>query len=139
MESDFRALLVGHAALIALVPAARIFHGNYAQGVAPPAIRFFKVSGLTGLHMQGSDGLTESRMQVDIRSAVRGGVAVVPEVLAIRDVLTALLHTFRGIQGSTDFRVIHLMDDRGVEFSKVDSTEYYTASLDFHIWSRAAA
>jgi hypothetical protein len=139
MESDFRAILIGHASLIALVPKGRIYPGNYAQGAASPAIRYAKVSGVTGLHLKGSDGLSETLMQIDVRSAVRPGVAANVEVLAVRDVLVALLHPYRGLVGTTDFRLIHLNNDRGVDFEKTDATQFYTTSLDFTVFSRVAA
>lgn len=138
LESDFRSILTGHAALTALVPAARIFPANYAQGAASPAIRFNKINGATGLHMRGSDGLTETLMQIDVRSKVREGVGAHGEVTAVRDVLVALLHPYRGIKGDTDFRLISLDADRGVDFERTGADEYYTATLDFRIWSRAA-
>lgn len=133
METDFRALLAGHAQLIALV-STRIYPSTYAQGTDDPCIRFQKISGGPGLHMQGSDGLSNDLMQVDIRA--RSALSA----LAVRDVLMALLHPYRGVVGGTDFRVIALVEggDRGIRHEKPNDTDYYTNSLDFRIWSRAA-
>lgn len=131
MEADFRAILAGHAPLIALV-GTRIYPSTYPQGATDPAIRYQKVSGITGLHMQGSDGLTESIMQIDVRATSAASA------LAVRDVLVALLHPFRGIQGDTDFRLIKVDNDRGIRHEKPVDKDYYTASLDVRIWSRVA-
>jgi hypothetical protein len=139
MESDFRAILAGYAALIALV-GTRIYPSAYAQGATDPCIRYQKITGGTGLHMQGSDGLDDAQVQVDIRGLT------VASVIAVRDVLIGthgtggLLHPYRGIVGDTDFRLIRLVDggDRGIRHEKPNDVDYYTASLDFRIWSRAA-
>lgn len=132
MEKDFRALLANHAPLIALV-GTRIYPVTYAQGSEAPAIRYNVINSTPGLHMQGSDGLTDTLIQVDIRGTTY------QSVIAVRDVLSALLHAFRGVQGATDFRIISVSADRGVRFEKPDNIGFYTASIDFNIWSRVAA
>lgn len=131
MEADFRALLAAHAPLIALV-GTRIHPTSYPQAAQSPAIRYTKISGQIGLHMQGSDGLAVTLMQVDIRATSFASL------MAVRNVLVALLHPYRGIVGSTDFRLISLATDRGARFEKPDAVEFHTASLDFSIWSRSA-
>jgi len=136
MEADFYAILTGHTALTNLVPATKITASNYKQGATGTLIRYSKVSGITGIHMTGSDGLSDSLMQIDIRGLASSGIG---PVMAVRDVLVAVLHPYRGIQGSTDFQVINLTNDRGVQFEKPDTVEYFTCSLDFNVWSRAAA
>lgn len=144
MENDFFSILTGHAELIGLVPASRIFPVVYAQGSASPAIRYTKISGAPGLHMQGSDGLTSSIMQIDIRARVSDGQSDYGKVLAIRNVLVGkhgtdgLLHPFSGVKGETDFRLIRLRSDRGVSHDKTGAEEFYTSSLDFDVWSKAA-
>lgn len=135
MESDFRLILTGHAPLTAIVPAARIYRAYYPQAATDPAIRIAKVGGQVGLTMQGSDGLTASTMQVDVRTLASGGAA---QIVSIRNALLALLHPFRGVKGSTYFHLVSLADDRGEDFEKPSTVEYLTASLDFNVWSRAA-
>lgn len=132
MEIDFRAVLAGHTALTDMV-GSRIYPVQYPQGVANPALRYRVISATTGLHMQGSDGLSETLMQVDVRA---GGF---DQAVAVRDELVALLHPFRGVQGDTEFRLIRLETDRGVDFERPDSVEIWTASIDFRVWSRVAA
>jgi hypothetical protein len=132
METDFRALLAGDGTLAGLV-SSRITPSTYAQGTSANAVRYQKVTGSTGLHMQGSDGLNSALMQVDVRAAN----AI--EALAIRDAIVSLLHGFRGEQGTTAFQLIQLRDDRGVSFEETGAEKFYTTSLDFDVWSRAAA
>lgn len=132
MEADFRALLATDATLIGLVSTS-IYPSTYAQAATSPAVRYFKVTGAPGLHMQGSDGLSSDLMQVDARADTASSA------LAVRDALVARLNTFRGIQGATDFQLISLRDDRGVQFDNTGPQSFYTASLDFDCWSRAAA
>lgn len=144
MENDFRAIMADDAALTALV-AARIYPVIYPQSVAGPAVRFTIISSIPGLHMQGSDGLTVSIVQVDIRAKVAPNVVAYSQVLNICNVLIGahgsggLLHPFRGVVGSTDFRLIRLRDKRGPEHEKTAAEEFFTASLDFDVWSKAAA
>jgi hypothetical protein len=132
METDFKNLLTGDPAILALV-STRIYPSTYAQASSDPAARYQKITGNMGLHMQGSDGLSTDLMQVDVRS----GTAA--ESLALKSAIVARLHGFEGLQGSTNFRLIALRDDRGIKFEKTDSKSYYTASLDFDVYSKQAA
>lgn len=131
MEADFRALLAGDPALVALV-ATRIYPTVYPQGATDPCIRYRKITGSIGLHMQGSDGLNEDLVQIDVRAATAASAA------AVRDALRALLHAYSGTVGSTSFRLIRLRDDRGIGHEKTDSQEFYTASLDWDVTWRVA-
>lgn len=140
MENAFRALLAGDPTILALVTTSgvtRIFPANYAQGTASPAIRFNRVAGAVGLHMGGSDGLDQATVQVDVR-AVDSGNAV-RDCMALRDAIVARLHGYHGIEGGADFRLIELTSDRGISFDDTGATKYYTASLEFNVFSRAAA
>lgn len=138
METDFRALLAGAVPIINQVEV-RIYPTVYPQNATDPAVRYQKITGSIGLHMQGSDGLSGDLMQVDVRCDAQDQAGAVAKVQAIRTAIVDQLHGFEGIQGSTDFRVIALRDDRGVRFEKTDAKAYYTTSLDFDVWSRRAA
>lgn len=132
LEVDFRALLATAVSVIAAVDV-RIYPTVYPQNATDPAVRYQKITGSIGLHLRGSDGLSSDLMQIDMRAVTA------LEVFNIRDAIVATLHGFTGLQGSTDFRVIALRDDRGVRFEKTDPKAYYTCSLDFDVWSRLAA
>ena len=131
MENDLLALLAADAA-IALLVADRIYPAIYPQGVADPAIRYQKVAGSIGLYMQGSDGLSSDLVQVDIRAKSA------QSALDVRAVVIAKLHSLSCVQGATDFRLIALRADRGVQFEKTDTASYFTALLEFDVYSRAA-
>jgi hypothetical protein len=132
MENDFRAILAGSTTLTALV-STRIYPSTYVQNSGNPAIRYAKITGADALHMQGTDGLDVSTMQIDIRAKTAA------EVLSIRDALRTLLNPYSGTQGSTQFSLISLRDDRGVKFETTGAESFYTASLDFDVTSRASA
>lgn len=142
LETDFRAILTGHAALTALVPAAQILADYYPQNSPKKAIRITKPSRRTGMLMNGSDGLSSAVMQVDIRVLASGGkmpLLAVIDVLIGPDGAGGLLNPFRGVVGGTFFQVISLAEDRGPVHDKSDGvTEYLTASLDFEVRSSAA-
>lgn len=65
MEEEFRELLRASAAVTALVPIGQINFGEHPQGVGLPGIVVHTVSALKGAHMQGPDGITTGRVQVD--------------------------------------------------------------------------
>ena len=139
MEDDFYALLTEHAPLIALVPAGKITPSTYTQGATGTVVRYQVIDSATGIHMQGSDGLASTLMQVDVRAASVAAVKAVRDVLVGRHGVGGLLHPYRGIIGDTRIQLIQLRSDRGIRFEKTAAQEFYTASLDFDIWSRAAA
>lgn len=152
MEADFKAILAGHAALLEVIginlgtgvngPAAgpSIYPSAYAQGCLDPCIRYQKIAGGPGLHMQGSDGLSNDLVQIDIRGRTAASVIAVRDVLLGAHGTGGLLHPYVGIEGSTNFQLIRLAEggDRGIRHEKPNDVDYYTASLDFRVWSRAA-
>lgn len=138
MEDDFYALLASHVPLTTLVPASKITPSVYSQSATGTLVRYQMIDGTPGLHMQGSDGLTSSLMQVDIRAASVAAAKAVRAVLIGKHGTGGLLHPYRGIVGLTAFQVISLRSDRGIRHEKPGTQDFYTASLDFDIWSRAA-
>jgi len=138
MEADFFALLASHAPLTLWVPAERITPTQYAQATGGPCLRYTRIDGSTGLHMQGSDGLSNTLMQLDVRGTDYSSVIAVRHILLGAHGVGGLLHPYRGVVGDTEFRLISLRSDRGMRFEKPDSVEYHTTSLDFDLWSRAA-
>lgn len=131
LESSFRALLTGDATVAGLV-STRIYPSTYPQSATDPCVRYQKVAGAPGLHMQGSDGLAGETVQVDIRALTAASA------LSVRDAIVAKLHGFKGTQGDVVFQLIGLDNDRGLEFESTGTKNYYTCSLDFTVWSRAA-
>lgn len=126
MEAALRALLVGYAPLTALV-GTRIFWSAYPQGAADPAVRLTKVAGAPGYHMQGSDGLTDSIVQIDVRATTVTGM------WAVRDAIVGKLDGYR----DSNFRGVFLTSER----QRVDEATlglYHMAQLDFDVWFRAS-
>lgn len=130
MESALRALLIAHAPLSALI-STRLYWGNYPQGVADPAVRMNVVSGAPGFHMQGTDGLTDSLVQIDIRSWPPSSA------FEVRDAIVARLHAKRQTQAGIKF-VTFLRSERQLTEEATDGL-YSMVQLDFDIWSGVAA
>lgn len=127
MESSFRALLTGDAALTALV-GARIYWNAIPQNAADPCVVMYRVAGGPGIHMQGSDGLTNATVQIDVRATK------VTDMWAVRDAIVVNLHGFKGDQGGIRFRGIFLSTERQSS-EKPGETLYHRTSLDFDVWS----
>lgn len=65
MEEDFRAALLTDTALRSLVPPAGINWGEQPQGGGVPYVVLYLIGGADSMTMQGPDGLSEGRVQVD--------------------------------------------------------------------------
>lgn len=129
MEAELRALLTGHGALTALVPAARIVWNHLPQGTQRPAIVLYRISGGPGIHMQGSDGLINARVQIDVQATS------VSSMWAIRDALVSLLHGHRG----NDFQAISLLSERqDSDQAAGGGGLIHRSSLDFDVWAASA-
>ncbi|MDB5540527.1 MAG: hypothetical protein JWQ89_2254 [Devosia sp.] len=132
MEAALRSLLIGHAPLTALVPAARIVWNHLPQDTPNPAIVLYRISGGPGIHMQGSDRLTNATVQIDVRAET------VASMWAVRDALVALLHGYRGVQGTVSFRGIFLIGDRQ-DSDKPGTVLLHRSSTDWDVWSGLTA
>lgn len=138
MLTDLRTLVTGDATLAGLIGAA-VYPATFPQGAPDLCLRYQLVSGSIGLHLRGSDGLSRGLVQFDARAKVAADVAAAAQALSVRDALVALLHGYAGAVGDTRFQLIALSSDRGVRFEATDTAQYYLASLDFDVLSRAAA
>lgn len=130
MEEALRALLAGNAPLTALV-AQRIYWGAIPQDATDPCVVMYRITGAPGYHMQGSDGLESSIVQVNVRAMST------TSMWAVSRAIKAKLSGFKGVQSGIDFRGIFLRAERQA-FEKPATTGYHTAQLDFDIWSTAA-
>lgn len=127
MQSELRALLVGDATIAGLV-GEQVVWNHLPQATERPAIVLYMISGAPGLHMQGSDGLQGSVVQIDVQALT------VESMWTIRDAVVALLHGRR----DADFQQIALRTERQ------DSDELeggggliHRSSLDFDVWASA--
>lgn len=132
MEAEFRSLLSGDADIAALV-GARIYPNTVPQNATDPCVAIYKISSVTGVHMGGSDRLTTSTFQIDIRtSATVSGATPVDQMYAIRDAIVAKLHCFNGIVDNVWFQGIFLNNERQTS-EKPGTVLYHRCSLDFNV------
>jgi hypothetical protein len=127
MEAALRALLTGYAPLVALV-AQRIFWNEIPQATTDPCVVLYKISGAPSLHMQGTDRLEQSIVQINVRATS------VTSMWAVRDAIVARLNALRVQQGTVDFKGIFLTSERQ-NSEKPSTVVYHTCQLDFDVWS----
>jgi hypothetical protein len=122
MEQAFRALLMGSAAVIALVPSARINWGEHPQGTGKPYIVLTVIGDAEGLTLTGRDGLSQGRVQADVYAPT---YAVAKNASrAVR----ALLHGYRG----GDFQLIEHAGSRDSREGGTNEAErLHRVSMDF--------
>lgn len=126
MEQEFRAILVAHAPLTALV-GQRIVWNHLPQKTTRPAVVLYRVAGAPGLTMQGSDGLTGATVQIDVQALT------VTSMWAVRDALVARLHGHR----DATFRGIFQQAERQTSEELTGGGLVHRASLDFAVWATA--
>lgn len=127
MESALRALLTGYAPLTALV-STRIYWNEIPQATTDPCVVLYKIAGAPGIHMQGSDRLEQSIVQINVRALS------VTSMWAVRDAIIARLHAQRVQQGTVEFKGIFLTSERQ-NSEKPGAVVYQTCQLDFQVWS----
>lgn len=123
MEEQLRALLMGDAQLSALVPGP-IDWGARLQGSALPAVVMNVISDIPGYTQQGEDGLTATRVQIDVYALTYGDARIAGR--RIRSILS-------GYSGGI-FDSIFLDGARdGREAGTNDAERYFRVSLDFMV------
>jgi hypothetical protein len=127
MEAALRALLTSYVPLTTLV-AQRIFWNDIPQATTDPCVVLYKITGAPGIHMQGTDRLEQSVVQINVRA-----VSVV-SMWAVRDAIIARLNAQRIQQGTVDFKGIFLTSERQAS-EKPGTTVYHTCQLDFDVWA----
>ena len=128
MEEAFLALLTDSGAVTAHVPAARINWGAHPQGAGSPYIMLTVISDSEGLHMQGPDGLSQARVQVDIYAPTYG------DAKSAARAVRALLHGHRA--GS--FRLIEFAGSRDNREGGTNEAErLHRVGMDFIVNWRA--
>lgn len=140
MEADLRNIIVGVGAITALVPATAIRWNLIPQGTTGPAVVLWRIDGIPGLTMNGPDGLTESRVQIDVRAPDPNNAegAGYSAAYAIASQIKATLHGYAGVQGTTQFQMISMLAERQSS-DRTDTTLFHRFSIDFAVWHRPAA
>jgi len=122
MEEDFRFALISAPSVIGLVPAGRINMIDNPQGSGAPYIVLQVIGDAQGMTMQGPDGLSQGRMQVDCYGRTYA------EVKAISRAVVAVLHGYRG-RGLRLVEHAGTRDDR--EGGSNEAERLFRVSLDF--------
>jgi hypothetical protein len=122
MEESFRALLTGSAAVTALVPAPRIAWDSAPQGSVLPLIVLRVVSGFDDAHMQGPNGMTQYRVQVDCYATSPASARQVSRAVKDR------LHFYRG---GNFLGVFHAGTRSGREGGSNEAERPFYVGMDF--------
>lgn len=131
METEFRALLTGDAAITALV-GSRIYWNAIPQGTVDPCVVMYVVSRQADIHHGGANGLNSWLVQIDVRSS--GDSEPYSAALAVRDAIVARLHAKRLSEGKIAFKAIVLRDEQHTSEKPQDKL-FHRIRLDFEVWS----
>lgn len=114
MEIPFRALL--------LPVAPRCYWARAPQTPVParPYVVLHLISGVRDYHMQGDDGLVQSRVQIDIYG---------DNYAAIRGQADAIIGVLSGYRGGV-FRGIFIDSERSLPLEVGDPSELWRLSID---------
>lgn len=130
METVLAKLLLAHAPLAALV-GTNVDWDEAPQGLSPPLIVMFLVTATPGYTHQGPDGLVSSRVQFDCRGTTAEQRRQIAEALDAR--LSGYRGTFEGVRFGGAFKQGHR-----TRSYKDGPSRWFTASVDYLIWSAAA-
>ena len=103
------------------VCGGRVFPKFAPQGAALPHLIYFVVSDVPGLHLRGSDGVSNARIQLDVYGDSEA------QVDAEREKLHDLLHGFAGKMGNVVVKQAFLEDQSGAHEPPTDA-----ADLGYH-------
>lgn len=122
MESALRTLI--------LPVAPRCFWGRAPQLPAParPYVVLHRISGVRGYHMQGDDGLVQSRVQIDIYGANDGETGESGQAM-VRRQADAIIGVLSGYRGGI-FRGIFIDSERSLPPEAGDPAELFRLSVD---------
>lgn len=129
IEESLVAYLLADASISALV-SDRIHWGRIEAPALAPYVIMQKISAPRGYHMLGSDGLVESRIQVDCFAVTYLSAKSVARAIETR------LSGFRGTQATTDFKAAFLQDERDTIIDDDAPADLMGVSLDFTIWHK---
>ncbi|MCA2012397.1 DUF3168 domain-containing protein [Cereibacter sphaeroides] len=124
MEEAFIALLRGASAVTDLVAAASINFGSHPQGRQWPGVILHVVDDAEGLTLEGGDGLSQGRVQVDCYAET------FTEAKAVSRAIKALLHGYAG-GGFSVIQHVSTRDGRAGEAATNVADRPFRVSLDF--------
>lgn len=121
MEEAFRSILLTASGVTALA-GNRIDFGSNAQGAPYPRIVLWTISDAEGINLQGPDGHSEGRVQVDIYAASYG---------AAKQLSRAVRAALDGYSGSGFQGVFHAGTRDSREGGSNEADRPFRVSLDF--------
>jgi hypothetical protein len=121
METAFRAILFGAAGVTALA-GTRINWGAHPQGAAYPAAVLMRVSDAESYTLDGRDGLSKGRVQVDCYGM---------EYKAARDLAAAIRAVLSGYRGGNFSLIEHAATRDSREGGTNEAERPYRVSMDF--------
>ena len=127
MEEALIATLLASSGVSALV-GARVYPGARPQGSILPALIFNRISGAPGYTTQGSDGLSESRVQIDAYASSYGATKALAR--ATQGALSGLSGTRHGVVFQGVF-----MDSARDGFEGESPERIFRVSMDFTVWA----
>lgn len=129
MEEALIALMLANAG-VSTVLSTRIYWGRKPQAdPAKPYAVLQKISGVPDVHMRGTSGLIESRVQVDVYGDTY------TSALAAHGAIVSLLCGYSGTVSQTNFQGIFLDADRDLPAADAGEVSIlFRKSLDFIIW-----
>ena len=125
MEETLRALLKAYPAVITAV-GVKVQWGAQPQGTEAPYITLHRIGGNRTQHLQGPDGMIESRVQVDCWGLTYGEAKVAARAAIAR------LNGYR----SDELRRIFIESERD-DNDLSSPNPLYRTSLDLLIWHKA--
>lgn len=132
MEEALLALLEDYPDVSALVGDRIAWGVAGGQGLANPCVVLHLIDALPGYHMQGPDGLTQSRVQIDCRGETWTQAKAVGR--AVQMALSGVAVDNAGISFKGIFK-----EGGRQDFIKTDAERFHLDSADYMIWSREAA
>ena len=133
MEEAFRALLLAHGPLAAVIGAESVVFGDAPQGRPYPIITMITVSGAGGHTMRGPDGLFQGRVQVDCLAAS------MIDAKRLGRLVVAALDGRRGpATGGRFLGIFHDSTRDGREGGTNEADRPFRSSLDFMVHWRNA-
>lgn len=123
-ESDLVAFIIADAGVSDVI-GSKLSPDLLSEGEEGPAATYSLITARRGVTMNGADGLTQYRVQIDIWGKQKS------DVVSGRDALRTLLHGYAGTMGST---VVHLaqMIDESSHFEA--EPRLFRELTEFYVW-----
>lgn len=130
MRPGMRSFLLADSAISAKVAGARIYPDKMPEGVNDISVVYNRISGRSGHHMGGRDGLAFARIQIDAWAPDKGDDLGADQALALADLIKDRIDGYSGVMGTGG----DVVTVQGVFV--LDEKEMFDASSKLHGMSR---